>query len=114
MLEVLHHLSSIYHSIHHLAHTLTDAHDEMAVSPYERAKETVEYLRLKLPERLAQPKVAIVCGSGLGGLAETVNHDVKEEWQYKDVPNFPLSTGKAATKSRKRNRKIDMSFSARS
>ncbi|RMX81945.1 hypothetical protein D0868_15901 [Hortaea werneckii] len=71
--DLLHHASSIYHSIHHLAHTITDAHDEMAASPYERAKESVEFLRLKLPEQLAFPRVAIVCGSGLGGLAQTVN-----------------------------------------
>lgn len=35
-----------------------------------------------------------MCGSGLGGLAEIVNQDgEKLEWEYKDVPNFPLSTG---------------------
>ncbi|KAI7246759.1 purine nucleoside phosphorylase-like protein, partial [Hortaea werneckii] len=90
--DILHHASSIYHSIHHLAHTITDAHDEMAASPYERAKESVEFLRLKLPEQLASPRVAIVCGSGLGGLAQTVNDGIREEWDYKDVPNFPLST----------------------
>ena len=93
--DILHHASSIYHSIHHLAHTITDAHDEMAASPYERAKESVEFLRLKLPEQLASPRVAIVCGSGLGGLAQTVNDGIREEWDYKDVPNFPLSTGEA-------------------
>ncbi|RMY10647.1 hypothetical protein D0868_03595 [Hortaea werneckii] len=90
--DILHHASSIYHSIHHLAHTITDAHDEMAASPYERAKESVEFLRLKLPEQLAFPRVAVVCGSGLGGLAQTVNDGIREEWDYKDVPNFPLST----------------------
>lgn len=67
----------------------------MAASPYERAKESVEFLRLKLPEQLASPRVAIVCGSGLGGLAQTVNDGIREEWDYKDVPNFPLSTGEA-------------------
>jgi len=93
MQELLHHAASLYHSFSHLSHTLGDAHDEMASSPFQRATETVEYLRLKLPEHLARPRVAIVCGSGLGGLATTVNRDVSEEWQYKDVPNFPLSTG---------------------
>jgi hypothetical protein len=27
----------------------------------------------------------------------TLNDDVKEEWAYKDVPNFPQSTGELLT-----------------
>ncbi|KAK4501248.1 hypothetical protein PRZ48_007055 [Zasmidium cellare] len=67
----------------------------MATSAFNRAIETVEFLRLKLPLHLSKPRVAIVCGSGLGGLADTVNRgegDVVETWEYKDVPNFPVST----------------------
>ncbi|KAF2773485.1 hypothetical protein EJ03DRAFT_264793 [Teratosphaeria nubilosa] len=64
----------------------------MATSPFQRATETVEFLRLKLPDHLAKPRVAIVCGSGLGGLSETVDNEEKVEWEYKDVPNFPLSS----------------------
>ncbi|KAK4543121.1 hypothetical protein LTR36_005898 [Oleoguttula mirabilis] len=64
----------------------------MTTSSFQRAQETVEYLRLKLPQQLARPRVAVVCGSGLGGLSETVKGSVREEWDYKDVPNFPLST----------------------
>jgi purine-nucleoside phosphorylase len=96
MLELLHHAASLYHSFSHLRHTMGDAHDEMAASSYLRAQETVEFLRLKLPEPLARPRVAIVCGSGLGGLSKLVNRGdghVHEEWEYKDVPNFPLSSG---------------------
>jgi purine-nucleoside phosphorylase len=93
MLEILHHAASLYHSVSHMSHTLGDAHDEMATSTFERARETVEYLRVKLPPELAQPRVAVVCGSGLGGLAGTVNEGLREEWAYKDVPNFPVSTG---------------------
>lgn len=70
-----------------------DAHDEMTTSVFHRATETVEYLRLRLPEQLAKPRVAIVCGSGLGGLANVLNQGVRLEWAYKDVPNFPVSTG---------------------
>jgi len=94
MLELLHHVASLYHSISHIANTFGDAHDEMTTSPFHRATETVEFLRAHLPEQLARPRVAIVCGSGLGGLAATINEGLREEWQYKDVPNFPLSTGK--------------------
>ncbi|KAK5716260.1 Purine nucleoside phosphorylase [Elasticomyces elasticus] len=64
----------------------------MSTSTFEKAIETVEFLRLKLPKQLANPRVAIVCGSGLGGLAETVDGKVREEWAYRDVPNFPVST----------------------
>lgn len=97
MLSSLHHIASLYHSFEHLRHTYFSAHDEMATSAFNRAIETVEFLRLKLPPHLSKPRVAIVCGSGLGGLAETVNRgregDVVETWEYKDVPNFPISTG---------------------
>jgi purine-nucleoside phosphorylase len=92
MLESLHHLASLYHSATHLQHTWNDAHSEMNSNLYDRCIETVEFLRLKLPEKLAHPRVAIVCGSGLGGLAEAVNLEESESWNYKDVPNFPQST----------------------
>lgn len=37
-----------------------------------------------------QPEVGIILGSGLGGLAESI--DVKASIEYKDIPNFPVST----------------------
>lgn len=92
-MEFLHHASNLYHSITHLKHSLFEAQDEMADTPYNKAAETVEFLRLKLPAALSKPRVAIVCGSGLGGLVSTLNDDLKEEWAYKDVPHFPQSTG---------------------
>ena len=64
----------------------------MISSIFQRAIESVEHLRAKLPEHLSKPRVAIVCGSGLGGLAETVNEE-KMGWDYKDIPNFPVGTG---------------------
>lgn len=105
MLEFLPPLATLVHSITHLRHTLHDAHDEMTTSStFEAAIETVEALRLKLPPPLANPRVAIVCGSGLGGLKDVVN-DVGEEgkeggrceWAYKDVVGFPVSTGELVT-----------------
>lgn len=110
MLESLPHLATLIHSLTHLRHSLHTAHDEMTSSSiFELAIETVEHLRLKLPPQLAQPRVGIICGSGLGGLAEMVNGrpggeggsgsgggSAREgeymEWEYKDVPNFPVST----------------------
>ena len=105
MLAILHHAASLYHSVSHLKHSYQDAHDEMSSTIFNRCIETVEHLRLKLPDHLSHPRVAIVCGSGLGGLADVVNKEDYEdegggkmkgkmEWEYKDVPNFPLSTGK--------------------
>lgn len=37
------------------------------------------------------PLVGIVCGSGLGGLADLLKDPVA--FNYKDIPNFPQSTG---------------------
>lgn len=92
-MDILAHASNLYHSVNHLKHTLFEASDEMSSTAYSKAGETVEFLRLKLPAALAKPRVAIVCGSGLGGLVSTLNDDVREEWAYKDVPNFAQSTG---------------------
>ncbi|KAH9873016.1 hypothetical protein J1614_005412 [Plenodomus biglobosus] len=68
--------------------------DTLAVSPsaYVRATETAQYVRSHLPEALQKPKVAIVCGSGLGGLAETIESNPKVELAYATIPNFPQST----------------------
>ena len=92
-MEILHAAATLYHSVTHIAHTLGEAHDDMATSPFHRATETVDFLRSRLSPQLAHPRVAIVCGSGLGGLTGTINVDEREEWAYEDVPNFPLSTG---------------------
>jgi len=91
-MDLLHHASNLYHSFNHIRHTLFEAHEEMVDTQFNKAVETVEFLRSTLPPALAKPKVAIVCGSGLGGLVNTLNDDVREEWAYKDVPNFPQST----------------------
>lgn len=65
-----------------------------APNAYARASETAAYVRSKLPEGLQKPKVAIVCGSGLGGLVETIEAEPRVELAYSTVPNFPRSTGK--------------------
>lgn len=66
----------------------------VSTSAYVRATETAEYVRSQLPEVLQKPKIAIVCGSGLGGLAETIESGPKVELAYATIPNFPQSTGK--------------------
>lgn len=93
-MELVQHAAHLYHSFSHLKESLSDAHDEMVDSALQRTTETVEYLRLKLPTELARPRVAIVCGSGLGGIADIINKDSQKTFAYKDIPNFPRSTGR--------------------
>lgn len=56
---------------------------------YEEYKETADWLLSRTEQR---PKVAIICGSGLGTLADLM--DDKTVLHYKDIPGFPSSTGK--------------------
>ncbi|KAF1851121.1 uncharacterized protein K460DRAFT_328767 [Cucurbitaria berberidis CBS 394.84] len=65
---------------------------QAAPSAYTRATETAQYVRSQLPVSLQNPKVAIVCGSGLGGLADTIEPEPKVELAYGTIPNFPQST----------------------
>jgi hypothetical protein len=37
------------------------------------------------------PTIGIICGSGLGGLAENIANP--QYIEYKDIPGFPVSTG---------------------
>jgi len=50
-------------------------------------KEAFEFLKTKTELR---PKIGIVCGSGLSGLADTIVDTVSIS--YKDIPHFPIST----------------------
>lgn len=59
----------------------------------QQAQEVVKFLGDKLPEALREPKFAIICGSGLGGLVDSIDPETKVEIDYKDVPYFPTSTG---------------------
>ncbi|KAK5134890.1 hypothetical protein LTR08_005980 [Meristemomyces frigidus] len=92
-MDLLQTATTLYNSLTHLHHTLREAHATMPSSPFHLATETLDFLRLRLPPPLAHPRVAIVCGSGLGGLADAADQrGLREEWAYGDVPNFPLST----------------------
>ncbi|KAL2358085.1 nucleoside phosphorylase domain-containing protein [Cryomyces antarcticus] len=59
---------------------------------FQRATETCLYLRSSLPLELRNPLIAIVCGSGLGGLVETIHPEPIMETAYASIPNFPQST----------------------
>ena len=50
-------------------------------------RETADFIRGQVPEL---PKIAVILGTGLGDL---VNHiDIVKELDYKNIPNFPIST----------------------
>ncbi|XP_054851522.1 purine nucleoside phosphorylase [Eublepharis macularius] len=54
---------------------------------YEDSKKTADWL---LGNTKHRPKVAIICGSGLGGLADLLKDQVA--FDYVKIPNFPQST----------------------
>ncbi|KAJ1915877.1 Purine nucleoside phosphorylase [Tieghemiomyces parasiticus] len=58
--------------------------------PFAVYQGIVDFLRQKVPPHLI-PKVGIVCGSGLGGLASTMD-DGTFTIDYSDIPNFPQAT----------------------
>lgn len=55
---------------------------------YDQCQATAEWL---LSRTQVHPAVAVVCGSGLGGLAELLKDP--QAFNYSDIPNFPQSTG---------------------
>ena len=55
-------------------------------------QDTVDYLREGLPESLCKPRIAVICGSGLGGLADCVTQEERTEFSYEDIPHFKAST----------------------
>lgn len=55
----------------------------------KKIDETVCFLNKR---KTIQPKVAIVLGSGLGGLTQEM--EILDEISYREVPNFPVSTVK--------------------
>lgn len=44
-----------------------------------------------MSQTAVRPLVGVVCGSGMGGLADALKDPVA--FNYKDIPNFPQSTG---------------------
>ncbi len=54
---------------------------------YERAEESASYIESKSE---VLPKIGVILGTGLGNLVEMVN--VSDIIEYKDIPNFPVST----------------------
>ena len=53
----------------------------------EQIKETAAWIKEHTQMR---PRTAIILGTGLGHLAEEI--EIEDEFPYKDIPNFPVST----------------------
>ena len=53
----------------------------------EQIKSTAAYIQSKIS---IQPEIGIILGTGLGGLVEEIK--IKHTIDYKDIPNFPVST----------------------
>lgn len=61
---------------------------------FSKAQEAATHLQRDLDPKLRNPKVAIICGSGLGGLADAVDDALpKAAVEYSSIPYFPLPTG---------------------
>ncbi|XP_072423613.1 purine nucleoside phosphorylase-like, partial [Chiloscyllium punctatum] len=63
------------------------AMDNVKGYSYDQYKTTADWLLARTNQR---PTVAIICGSGLGGLADSLKDPVC--FKYTDIPNFPHST----------------------
>ncbi|KAL4861117.1 hypothetical protein BDV12DRAFT_204341 [Aspergillus spectabilis] len=61
-------------------------------SAFGRTSEAFNFIKKLLPAQLQAPRVAIVCGSGLGGLANTIDNELRVEVDYSDIPHFPHLT----------------------
>jgi len=53
---------------------------------------TAAFLKQKLPDHFQSVQLGIICGSGLGGLVDTIDPSTKIEFAYRDVPGFAVST----------------------
>lgn len=60
----------------------------MTTSLYDRAAEAAEYIKQK--SRSRSPRVAVVLGSGLGGVADAIENPA--EIPYEEIPHFCRST----------------------
>lgn len=60
----------------------------------ETYQASADYLTSRLPEEFKRVELGIICGSGLGGLVDTIDQSTKKEFSYSDIPGFVSSTGK--------------------
>jgi purine-nucleoside phosphorylase len=65
----------------------------MAAITEETYKSSADYLTSNLPQEFHSVELGVICGSGLGGLVDTIDQSTKMEFLYKDIPGFVTSTG---------------------
>ncbi|KAL1960015.1 hypothetical protein VTO42DRAFT_683 [Malbranchea cinnamomea] len=59
---------------------------------YTQSTEALNFLLPQLPQSLKRPRVAVICGSGLGGLAAVLSTTAERcEFDYAQIPHFPVS-----------------------
>ncbi len=58
------------------------------LSIYEKATEAARFITAKINDK--KPQIAVVLGSGLGGVADAVENPIAVH--YSDIPHFPVST----------------------
>jgi purine-nucleoside phosphorylase len=61
-------------------------------SSYEIAAEAVVYIRSRTHLGIVPPEVAIICGSGLGGLVSSFHAERRVAISYAEIPHFPVSS----------------------
>jgi len=61
--------------------------DTLIQYEYEDLEQSANYI---LKQTKHRPSIGIICGSGLGGLAELLEE--KDIFPYEDIPHFPTST----------------------
>lgn len=59
---------------------------------FDRATEAAEYIKSQYPVGFTTPKVAIICGTGLGGISTVLLPEGKVEIPYGQIPGFKQST----------------------
>lgn len=62
---------------------------------FSHATETAQFILKQLPMGLQKPRLGVICGSGLGGLADTVLSYPRHDVSYSAIPYFPTSSGTA-------------------
>jgi hypothetical protein len=67
--------------------------DPLAADLYSAASRAATSLTSRLSDQLRNPTIAAICGSGLGGLADSLHAEPRLEVPYGDIPSFPKSTG---------------------
>lgn len=52
-----------------------------------------QFLNERIPDHFKNARLGIICGSGLGGLVDTIEQSSKIEFAYSEIPGFVSSTG---------------------